>query len=242
MCTYVYNISKPQIPAFSPRSQAMARRPRPPSIRNLRLYHELHCAGRTQVQVAARYCITQGRVSHICARVEAWIDRQLNGRRAARGSPGQRLHLAIAWERIHLQESCEPLWILSGEEHQELRYVRRRITLEDGKPVVSIEITTQPDRRHIDQALNVTLRLLALEKVAQLGPFADLPQRYFQQQASLHDDIRPASPNETSNNATEKPGRGVILAATIAASGLPSSPGEVATCDAAGPGMLPPSG
>jgi hypothetical protein len=227
----------------------MFRRPRqsqPPSARNLLIYHELAHGGRRQIDVAKAYGLSQCRVSSIARKVQAWVERILFASRSVSRSPGERLHLAIAKERIRLIESIDPLLETLTLESGEVRYIRRSVAIEAGQPVTTVEISNSPPARLLEHAMNISDRLSDLEHIARLGPLADLPALYFQQQAAEH-----ATPSARANRATNSPilevqvgqsgppkatihienqGRGELLAPHSASAGSPLNPMQPTTC------------
>src|SRR5262245_41913551 len=84
------------------------RRRREPSYRNLQIYHEVAYRRRTQTAVAPQIGVSQRRISGICTQVRAWVDRILPGK-ILFGNEGRRFHLAIAHERMRLQQALDPV-------------------------------------------------------------------------------------------------------------------------------------
>jgi len=210
----------------------MPRRENPlrvPSYRNFQIYHELAYERRTQVAIAAEGKLSQCRVSQICRKVEAWVNALLPSR-FFRDESGKRFHLAIANERIRLHDSYDPLLGQFLSDDGLPRYLRRYVTVVNGQPLNTIEISEKPDFRLFSQALNVQARLAELEAIANRGPFADLPGEYQQSIVHRYSDgpTNPASsPNANStnpaananvgatkpySNPTENQGRGVLSA------------------------------
>jgi len=203
--------------------------PQPPSYRNLQIYHELAYHNRSQTAVAPRYRVSQVRVSQIARQVQAWVDRILPARYAP-GRPGFRFHLAIAHERIRLLEAHEPvLGMLTGPDGKE-RFVRRRMTMVDGHPMRTIEVSQTPSASLLSQALDVTEHLAVLEAIANLGPFADLPREYLEtsllEELAVSPDasLRPSEPSNATENTSKPPSndarnqrRGVLDAEPITA-------------------------
>lgn len=195
----------------------MARRFRrlsPPPLRNLLIYHELVYENLRQVEVAERYQIAQCRVSQIGRRVALWVEEVLSGeRKSRRDAAGLRLHLAIAKERIRLHEAHDPLLQLCGgdEDPEGVRYIRRSVNLVGGQPVTTVEIFDGPDAKLFEQALHVSQRLVELEEVANRGPLADLPARYFEQKQRFQSGEPASNTSKTTSNAPEILGRGVLF-------------------------------
>lgn len=79
-----------------------------PSYRNLAIYHQLAYKRRTQTAVAAQLGLSQRRVSQIGQQVQVWVDSLVRPRQYV-GRPGMRFHLAVALERIRLQQAHGPL-------------------------------------------------------------------------------------------------------------------------------------
>jgi hypothetical protein len=90
------------------------RPPRPPSGRNLALYHEVVSEGRTQREVAQRFGVSQPRVARVVAEIRAWTEHWI-----ARLPPdlavlveipgwsaeASRFHVAVVLQRQHLQRA-----------------------------------------------------------------------------------------------------------------------------------------
>jgi len=47
---------------------------RPPSVRNLELYHDFVCEHKTQAFLAAELEISQPRVAAVCRKVKRWVE------------------------------------------------------------------------------------------------------------------------------------------------------------------------
>src|SRR5262245_56304932 len=55
------------------------RPPRPPTGRNLALYHEVVGEGRSQRDVASRFSVSQARVARVCRKLRGWVADWLAG-------------------------------------------------------------------------------------------------------------------------------------------------------------------
>jgi len=150
-----------------------------PSFRNLQIYHELAYEKKTQTALAEKLGLTQCRISQIARKVRAWVDQTLPPRHF-KGHDGQRFHLAIARERVRLHDAYEPLIGMFTGPDGFPRYLRRQITVVDGQPMHSVEVSDKPDYRLLNQTVNVLGRLAELEQIASLGPFADVPSQVSQ--------------------------------------------------------------
>jgi hypothetical protein len=179
------------------------RRRREPSYRNLQIYHEVAYLRRTQTAVAPEIGVSQRRISEICRQVRRWVDRIVPPEDFFT-EEGQRLHLAIAHERIRLRQALVPLAGMFTTEDGEPRYLRRYIALVDGEPLHTIEVSEQPDFHLLDQAARASVRLAELEAIAHRGPFADLPDGV--QQTIVHRYRRRedrSNADQNSSNASE---------------------------------------
>src|SRR5262245_18651298 len=88
---------------------------RPPTVRNLELYHEIVSEHKTQAQIAAEFEISQPRVAAVHRKVQRWVeDRVAQPIEHAKNQlppgalqldPGEKLHLAIALRRARLQDT-----------------------------------------------------------------------------------------------------------------------------------------
>lgn len=115
-----------------------------PSHRNLQIYHELVFNRRTQTALSASLHISQRRVSQIAQQVRAWVDRTILSRHFT-GDDANRLHLAIAQERIRLQDAYEPLVASFTGPDGFPRYLRRYITVVNGQPLNTVEVSDKPN-------------------------------------------------------------------------------------------------
>jgi hypothetical protein len=145
-----------------------------PSVRNLRIYHDLAYRRLTQVEVAAAYGLTQCRISQIARRVRDWVAAAVPPRGAAR-QEGIRLHQAIACERLKLRAVCDPLARVLFAGARDQSFIRRGVARVDGQPVTTLEITGMPDFKLWYQLLAAQSRLGELDSLAALGPFYELP-------------------------------------------------------------------
>ncbi len=146
---------------------------RVPSFRNLQVYHQVAYEGRTQTAVAAKLGLSQRRVSSIALQVRRWVDGLIRPSEFL-GKPGMRFHLALFKERLRLHEAYNPLLQMFVGDDEQPRFLKRRVTVVEGQPLLTVEITEQHDHRLLNQAVDVQGRLAELEAVANLGPFADL--------------------------------------------------------------------
>jgi hypothetical protein len=144
-----------------------------PSYRNLQIYHDLAYERRTQMAVAAEFGLSQRRVSQIGQQVLAWVDRLVAPRHFL-GQPGLRFHLALAQERLRLHETYDPLLQMFLGDDGQPRYLKRYVTVVNGEPLNTVEISERHDFRLLDQAADIQGRLVELEAVANRGPFADV--------------------------------------------------------------------
>jgi hypothetical protein len=147
-----------------------------PSFRNLAVYHEVAHNRRTQADVAAELGISQRRVSQIGQQVRAWVEERVELLEFPQ-SEGQRLHLAIARERMRLHAEHDPLLALFTGEDGNPRYIRRYIAVVGGEALPTVEISEKHDHRLMNHAAAIAGRLTELEAIAKLGPFADLPSQ-----------------------------------------------------------------
>jgi hypothetical protein len=144
-----------------------------PSYRNLLIYHELACERLTQTALAKRLGLSQERVSQIARQVKAWVDRTVRPRQL-RSDEGGRFHLAIAYERLRLRDAYAPLVSMFTGSDGLPRYLRRHITVLDGQPLNTVEVSEKQDFRLLNQAVDVMGRQAELESIANRGPFAEL--------------------------------------------------------------------
>jgi hypothetical protein len=147
-----------------------------PSFRNLQIYHELAYEKRTQTVLAQNLGLSQCRISQIARKVRAWVDQTLPPRHL-KGDDGKRFHLAIARERVRLHDAYEPLVGMFTGPDGFPRYLRRQITVFDGQPMHTVEVSDKPDFRLLNQTVDVLGRMAELETIANRGPFANLPSQ-----------------------------------------------------------------
>src|SRR5262245_20540237 len=147
-----------------------------PSFRNLQVYHEVAYERRTQTAVAAELGLSQVRVSQICRQTQAWVDCLVLASRFT-GKPGLRFHLALAQERVRLRDDYGPLLEMFLEDDGQPRYLKRSVTVVNGEPMQTVEVTEQHNYRLLHQAADVQGRLAELEAIAKRGPFANVPNQ-----------------------------------------------------------------
>jgi len=165
---------------------------RQPSGRNLELYHELVGEGRLQAEVAARFRVSQPRVAHIRRTVSQWVEDSLPAAVddaasvVMHGNPGiddtasvvnveaHRLHLAIALRRLQLQEAYGKYLEHFGGESGAEGY--GHLLAASAAGVLPKEAAARLPPRDLVQSAVVMARELAdLARVAERGPFAELP-------------------------------------------------------------------
>jgi len=147
-----------------------------PSYKNLQIYHRFAYERRTQTALAKELGLSQRRVSQIAQQVKSLVDLQVPPRHYL-GQDGLRFHLAIAHERLRLKESYEPLVAMFTGPDGDPCYLRRYITVVNGQPLHTVEVSEKPDLRLLNQATSVVGRLAQLEAIAKVGPFAGLPDQ-----------------------------------------------------------------
>ena len=178
-----------------------------PSFRNLQVYHEVAFQRRTQTAVAPEFKVSQVRISQICRQTQAWVD-CLVPARFYLGQPGLRFHLAVAHERLRLQQEYGPLLEMFLGDDGQPRFLKRSITVVSGEPLHTVEVTEQHNFRLLNQAADVQGRLVELEAIANRGPFADVPAQIKQtivRRYGPRSDKTSASPAEPLSNCSVDP-------------------------------------
>ncbi|HZN35360.1 MAG TPA: hypothetical protein VFB80_16135 [Pirellulaceae bacterium] len=142
---------------------------RQPSGRNLELYHELVCEGRSRHEVAARFRLSRPRVTQLRGQVAEWVAAMLPPGFAATGDPGRRFHQAISVRRLQLQKACgEFLDEFGGgrgaQGYQHLLAARKRGVLP--------RTSRLPSRELVQSAVRMARELDDLARVASRGPSA----------------------------------------------------------------------
>jgi hypothetical protein len=147
-----------------------------PLARNLLVYHKITYEKCKQADLAKSFQLTQGRISQIARQAKAWVDTVLPVRFFKRDH-GLRFHMAIAHERMRLNDAYDPLIATFTGSDGFPRHLRRYTTVVAGEPLTAIEISDKPDFHLLNQTIDVVGRMAQLEKIANLGPFADLPNQ-----------------------------------------------------------------
>jgi hypothetical protein len=142
---------------------------RQPSGRNLELYYELVCEGRSQAEVAARFRISQPRVAQLHGEVAAWIEGLLPD--AAQGLPdaANRLHLAVVLQRVQLAAAYgEYLAHFGGVSGA--TGLGHLLAAGDAGALPQEVAVRLPPRRLVQTAVRMARELTELDRIAKRGP------------------------------------------------------------------------
>jgi hypothetical protein len=141
----------------------------------LEIYHEWTCEGATQSELAARFNLSQSRITRVCSQVKEWVDSVLP-ESAACMDAGWRLHMAILLRRGRLSSVYDPLLEPFGgfEGWQEL--CRQREAAQAGK-LTKEEARRLPPRGLLILAGTIMAELDELRLLAERGPLAGALER-----------------------------------------------------------------
>jgi hypothetical protein len=157
---------------------------RPPATRNLELYHELVCEGKTQAEIAAEFQISQPRVASVCRKVARWVEAlvspAIERAKAQLSAPnerldnGQKLHLAVGVLRLRLTQSYGKFLDYFGGTKVALAFVPI-LKLWDEGAIPETLAALLPRRDVLVNAVRMAAELEGLARLAARGPFAALP-------------------------------------------------------------------
>jgi hypothetical protein len=152
-----------------------------PSLRNLKLYHELVCEGASQNKIAARLGISQPRIARICRQINAWLDIVLPLPLAARIPPtpglapaAQRFHLAVAFRHQHLAIAYKEFLDHLGGADGAIAYEQLHLAHDAGQLPADLAATLPP-KDLIQSAARFARHLTDLASISALRPLNIFP-------------------------------------------------------------------
>jgi hypothetical protein len=183
---------------------ARGRTKRPPTVRNLELYHEIVCEHKTQAEIAAEFEISQPRVAAVQRKVHRWVEQlvsqameQSQSKLPAgklRLDAAQKLHLAIAIHRIQLNAAYGNFLACFGGSTVAIAFVPI-LTLWDAGEIPDPISALLPPREVVRTAIRMAGELDDLACLAERCPLSNLPDEFLRTHA--HTTQSTSSPTES---------------------------------------------
>jgi hypothetical protein len=165
---------------------ARGRTQRPPTVRNLELYHEFVCEHKTQAEIAEEFELSQPRVAAVCRKVERWVEALISPAIEVAKSPfsegktrlddGQKLHVAVAIRRLQLTQAYGKFLNEFGGTEVAVAFIPL-LRLWDAGAIPKRLTALLPPRDLIRSAIEMAGELNDLECLAERGPCLHLPDQ-----------------------------------------------------------------
>jgi len=158
------------------------RPPRPPSARNLALFHEVVGKGCSQRDVAARFGVSQPRVACVCRKLRVWVAGWLATLPPSEvelatipgwSAEASRFHLAVALQREHLLRAYGEYLQHFGGPEGAAAYGQLLAALDAG--IVPPDAAARlPPRNLLASAVRMAGELSDLREIANEGPLGEV--------------------------------------------------------------------